>query len=619
MSETASGSRVAPTQLRRVLAIAAVVLLANILAFGSTLGADYLADDFGLIARATTHLAAEEGPWRSFFQDQVASRADQLTRFWRPVYEASFLVDAALFGDEAFGSRLINLGLHTCVAVLVGVLALMLGVSFGTSAFAAVLFAVWPSHAEAVAWVTARCDLLAGSFSLFAIVAALRAARHRGTANAAWRLLSLLAFAAGLLTKEWALAVLPMLVLANGSLRRSGPEVTLAGCWFFVRWNLLGTAVGGYKWTPESLAAGSTQVRDFALAVVAPLRADLIAGAGLPRAVLFCVAGLVICCSVVAWRARPRLGFAATLWTVLATAIHALAPFDATNFEGARMLYAPAIGIALLVAIGSSHALAQGLARWDARRRLARAFTMACVGVAAMALLHIQAKPYVEASQVMRRLRSDITRLVDEHESGTIEIREVPHTQRGAQVAAAIENIDAAPFVPAHGRGRLRILSDRAGIATLLSDLEHALAPDAPVHRYVFTDAATLPLGLRQTTVPRDAAQPASTAEEIEVEATDSAWLLRFRGEAGLRWWLLGPGAEAAIDCGASGTLRVLPLRVVAHGSFDAEGRSRARLPRATDSSVEAYVQVALQVRGAEERVRCQLGAAAALRTPSSK
>jgi Flp pilus assembly protein TadD len=98
---------------------------------------------------------------------------------WIPATWLSFQLDAALFGPGPAGFHRTNLLLHLLNVVLVLALARRLGLAEAPALLASTLFAVHPLNVEAVAWVTARKDLLMTAFLLGAALAWLGAAPRR--------------------------------------------------------------------------------------------------------------------------------------------------------------------------------------------------------------------------------------------------------------------------------------------------------------------------------------------------------------------------------------------------------------------------------------------------------
>jgi tetratricopeptide (TPR) repeat protein len=132
-------------------------------------------------------------------------------------------------GMNPWGYHLLSLLFHAANAALFCVVARRLLSAAGAAepatswaaAFAALLFGVHPLRVESVVWITERRDVLCGLFFLLAVLAYLRGVEAGGLLRGRWRVLSLLAFAAALLSKAAAMPLpLALLVLDAYPLRR---------------------------------------------------------------------------------------------------------------------------------------------------------------------------------------------------------------------------------------------------------------------------------------------------------------------------------------------------------------------------------------------------------------
>ncbi|HSB19723.1 MAG TPA: tetratricopeptide repeat protein [Anaeromyxobacteraceae bacterium] len=140
---------------------------------------------------------------------RVLLSPDEASSYYRPLNRASYLVDFQLFGMNAAGFHAVGVALHVVNVLLLLALGRRL---FGTrppAFLAAALLAVHPIQAEAVDFISARNNLLVLAFSLSALLLFLEALR-RDSAGRAW--LSGLALLLGLLSKEQALGVVPVVV-----------------------------------------------------------------------------------------------------------------------------------------------------------------------------------------------------------------------------------------------------------------------------------------------------------------------------------------------------------------------------------------------------------------------
>lgn len=86
-----------------------------------------------------------------------------------PLTILSFQIEHELFGFRPFFYHLDNLLLHVLVSILIFLLLQRLGLRAFTAFLAVLVFAVHPINTEAVAWVSARKDLLCAVFSLGAV------------------------------------------------------------------------------------------------------------------------------------------------------------------------------------------------------------------------------------------------------------------------------------------------------------------------------------------------------------------------------------------------------------------------------------------------------------------
>ena len=152
---------------------------------------------------------------------------------YRPVTVATFAANYAVGRLEPRGYLLVNLLLHLAVSWMVFVVGHRLLGDERWAAVAALLFAVHPVNAEAVNYVVARSSLL----STLGVLAALWAfVRRQDGGGAGWLVAGLLAFAAALLSKEAAVALLPPLLASSLVLGRTGahaaPRPFRGALWF---------------------------------------------------------------------------------------------------------------------------------------------------------------------------------------------------------------------------------------------------------------------------------------------------------------------------------------------------------------------------------------------------
>ena len=158
---------------------------------------------------------------------------------WHPLTWLSHMLDVQLFGVNAGPHHMVNLLLHTINGVLLFAVlhAATRGEALGRSAFVAALFAVHPLHAESVAWVSERKDVLSTCCWMLAMLAYIRYARRPSLPRYA---AVFVAFTLGLMAKPM-VVTLPFVLLlldywplgrvtfrSEGGAVRAGAERTTA-------------------------------------------------------------------------------------------------------------------------------------------------------------------------------------------------------------------------------------------------------------------------------------------------------------------------------------------------------------------------------------------------------
>lgn len=147
----------------------------------------------------------------SFFTTEVWSGIRGATSsYYRPLFTLSLAVDYFFWGEQPLGYHLTNILLHFFAASALYFLALKLLKHSSAALFAAALFAVHPVHAEAVAWVSGRNEMLSAIFMFGSFYYYITYRQTKKTANI---LFSLALFFLALLSKEMAIT-LPIIILA---------------------------------------------------------------------------------------------------------------------------------------------------------------------------------------------------------------------------------------------------------------------------------------------------------------------------------------------------------------------------------------------------------------------
>ena len=185
---------------------AALLILLAAVAFASVVpGGSYVFDDHVLIER-NDELRRDDVWWKAFQRDYYAtSDRPGISGYYRPIAVLCNAFDVHVGRSGARGSHLTNIVLHVVASLLVPWALAALGVPLVAAWLSAYVFAAHPVHAESVAFISGRVDVLATLFVMCAMAAAASRARL------AWigvGVATLLAF----LSKEIAV-VLPLLLI----------------------------------------------------------------------------------------------------------------------------------------------------------------------------------------------------------------------------------------------------------------------------------------------------------------------------------------------------------------------------------------------------------------------
>jgi hypothetical protein len=204
---------------RRPLTLLAV-FLAAVLAHARSAQATFVYDDHRFVVQNPAIESLRDPA--SFFTDPgTASAAAGIEPdVYRPLRTLHFAIDRALFGLAPTGWHVVSMLVHALVAVLVWVLLLRVvapgagRAGAAAALFGALLFAVHPVTAEAVAWVSSRGDLLAMLLVLAGLEVLRRPGAGRTVGGAAL-------VAAGCLAKESAVVAFAWLPLRDLALPAS--------------------------------------------------------------------------------------------------------------------------------------------------------------------------------------------------------------------------------------------------------------------------------------------------------------------------------------------------------------------------------------------------------------
>jgi protein O-mannosyl-transferase len=295
----------------------------------------------GLVYLNALHNPFVYDDYRTVVANQSIDPPIELRRvFWhdatRPIVNASYAVDRAMWGRQPFGFHLTSVLLHALNVALLFVL--VRGLTANGSDVAAIaaasLFAVHPMMTEAVGYISGRAEILCAAFFLAALCTGRRWLTDGG---AAWGLSTIVLWIAAIGSKETA-GAFPVVLLALDSLTLAGPPAEKRRRLFSIHLPLIATAcaiaiarlVVLHREYPDQVAPKWSYVplaldvlRRYLALLVNPTRqtifhaVDMVNGFGDPRSLLAMatVAALVI----LVWRVRraqPVIAFG-LCWTLL--------------------------------------------------------------------------------------------------------------------------------------------------------------------------------------------------------------------------------------------------------------------------------------------------------------
>jgi len=344
----------------RTRTLSSLVLVGVVLAvYGASLGGGFVWDDAELIVAKAPFFAAK-GSAGAVLSSSDTGLYHDATPYYRPVTTLSFLASYRLFGLAPFWWRLASVLLHAGCVLLLFRLGAWLFVDERAGFVAALLFAVHPAAVEAVAFVTARNNLLCAG----GLLGALLALRLRGAIAVAG---GLLLFALALLSKEPAVVLPPFLLglalVAHEPRLRPRPLVLVLffcvlASYFGLRALVLGTAApvaaAGDPAVRGGLIVGSIYESLRILVLPLHLNASYASAAvafSVPK-LLAVLAGL----AALGWGALSRCCpdplRAGSLWLLLGLLpIANVVPIPSAPVAE-RYLYVPALGFAVVLAAG---------------------------------------------------------------------------------------------------------------------------------------------------------------------------------------------------------------------------------------------------------------------------
>lgn len=472
LAEQATGPRYgpmrSPNRSRRLdLLSIALIALAGAYPYYSTMDGYFLTDEAVFVVDA--HNRGLRGVPALFASEFLTSqKGTGEFGFYRPVPRVSFALDYAIWRVRPFGYHLTGLLLHILSAVLVMLLGWRLSGRRVVGLASGLLFAVHPSHAEAVSWIAGRCDLLATAFFLAALYSFVA---YRDRARPSWCGALAVCYGLSLLSKESAVA-LPFVMLVCDLLRphalarqeEGSPtlprrvrllapyaivllEIAAYG---LVRWLVLGTILGGHVGSRSQYVGLGYALRAAAEALrvlVSPVNRAILGDSVSWALLALTLGGLLFLAALTRKRDRsavPLLLFYALMSMLCLVPALPLPLLVNRELCNSRILYLPSAGLCLL--LGSALFLVPG----SRGGRRARRGVLALFLVVYAGLLSVNCTPWVKAGRMSRAVHDGLLEFVESvGEDHLVAFLDPPGSFIGATLSTAwIGLLLSPPFAP---------------------------------------------------------------------------------------------------------------------------------------------------------------------------
>jgi Flp pilus assembly protein TadD len=383
-----AGLRIGPEVLLRI------ALVATFLTYAQTITYGFVYDDLLQIEMNTWIQSWNH--WRQFFTGNVWSFGNVSGNYYRPVFLLWLTGNYSLFHLTPGWWHLTTIGAHVLATAMVYLLAARLLRDRWYGAVAALLFGLNPLHIESVAWVSGIPDPLLTIFFIGALLAYVRWHESRETS---WLIGSLLLYGLALLSKETAMAFLPVLAVYAWKLKdECSPGERLQG--LIIRLLPYAAMTAVYILARKIALAGMTNsnfprpigwvVATWPSALWFYMRrllwpfqpsavydVDLVHGVSFGATILPLVLAAVALALFVWLGRRSNLGMLTATWVLmpLIPALAGIRVFQWNDYVHDRYAYLPSVIVAI--------AIASGL-RW-AGERVGVRIQVACVAVLAVA------------------------------------------------------------------------------------------------------------------------------------------------------------------------------------------------------------------------------------------
>lgn len=373
-----------------------LLFLAVVLTFFPALQGNFIWDDTSLIAQNAyikefRHLGRNLSHhfWDVSFASEELIKG-QANVYFRPFVTLSFMFDYWLYGLKPWGYHFTNLLLHLLtVALAYRFTSQLLPNKPVVTWFTTLVFAIHPSRAEAVSWISGRTDIMMAIFFMLALIL-FRRALSQQRQRIIWLIAAWVAYILAVLSKESAITlalfipILDWLVISKGE--RQGywrnakwchlPLVVVTAIFLIMRLHYQAQVLGprpGLK-AGEWIALVLQSVAHYGLLIIYPFKPNMQIGAyytpASPSWLLVSLGLFFILIWIVAigyayrrLKEKPEIVVALIFFAICIVPVVNLFPLSIHVMVAERFLYLPLWGIALLAGIGFDELMSRPLRR----------------------------------------------------------------------------------------------------------------------------------------------------------------------------------------------------------------------------------------------------------------
>ncbi len=356
---------------KKWVAVVCIVFLSLII-YSNTFRNGFMYDDTAFITENDS-IRSLDNPGR-FFTSIKSFSAKGNFFIYRPLATLAFAVDYGLWGLNPKQFHIQNILFHVLNGILVYLLMNILVKHRLASLVTALVFVSHPVQTESVTWIAGRSNLMFSAFWLTALISYARFHKVKGLKRIKYLLISLGAYAFGLLSKEMAVTLPVILILYDfcSADKKSFKTVfanaryyllfgIVTGGYLYLRYSVLGRMSGQNEYIGGSLSSAfltmSRGLTHYIQLLIYPVRLSAIyvfsvSSSLLETPVIFSLAILLLLLilTVILFRKSRTASFAIIWFFVTLFPVCNIIPLqDVTIAE--RFLYLPAVGFCILLGL----------------------------------------------------------------------------------------------------------------------------------------------------------------------------------------------------------------------------------------------------------------------------